>query len=170
MNMEVNKIFAALLTAGIIGMLAWFLSHEAYEREPLEKNAYEIAAAAGSDAGAGAPAAAAEAEAIDVSKGDVAQGAKISAVCSSCHSLGKGEPAKIGPNLFGVVNGPHAHMEGYAYSDAMKALAGEKWSEEALNKFLWNPQKTIAGTKMTFMGLKKPEDRAAIIKWLESQK
>lgn len=169
MNMEVNKIFAALLTAGIIAMLCWFLSHEAYEREQPEKNAYEIAAAAGGDTGA-APAAAAGPEAIDVSKGDVAQGQKISAVCSSCHSFGKGEPAKIGPNLFGVVGGPHAHMEGYAYSDAMKALSSEKWTEEALNKFLWNPQKTIPGTKMTFMGLPKGEDRAAVIKWLETQK
>lgn len=170
MNMEVNKIFGALLTAGIVAMLCWFISHEAYEHEPLEKNAYEIAAAGGSDAAAGTAAAPAEAEAIDVSKGDVAQGQKISAVCSSCHSLGKGEPAKIGPNLFGVVGGPHAHMEGYAYSDAMKALAGEKWTEEALNKFLWSPQKSVPGTKMTFMGLAKGSDRAAIIKWLESQK
>ena len=170
MNMEVNKIFAAFLTAGIVAMLAWFLAHESYEREPLEKNAYEIAAAAGSEATPGAPAAPAEAEAIDVSKGDVAQGQKISAVCSACHSFGKGEAAKIGPNLFGVVGGPHAHMEGYAYSDAMKAKASEKWTEEALNKFLWNPQKTVPGTKMTFMGLPKGTDRAAVIKWLESQK
>ena len=169
MDMELNKIFAAFLTAGIISMLCWFLAHEAYEREQPEKNAYEIAGASGAET-SGAAAAPKEAEPIDVSKGDVAQGQKISAVCSSCHSLGKGEPAKIGPNLFGVVGGPHAHMEGYAYSDAMKALAGDKWTEEALNKFLWNPQKTVPGTKMTFMGLPKPEDRAAIIKWLETQK
>jgi cytochrome c len=169
MDMEVNKIFAAILTAGIVSMLCWFIAHEAYEREPLEKNAYEIAGATGGET-AGAPAAAAEAEPIDISKADAAAGQKIAAVCSSCHSLGKGEPAKIGPNLFGVVGGPHAHMAGYAYSDAMKALAGEKWTEDALNKFLWNPQKTVPGTKMTFMGLKKPEDRANVIKWLETQK
>lgn len=169
MNMEVNKIFAAFLVAGIVGMLCWFISHESYEREPLEKNAYEIAAATSSDT-SGAPAAEAKAEPIDVSKGDLALGAKISAVCSSCHSLGKGEPAKIGPNLFGVVGGPHAHMAGYSYSDAMKSHASEKWTEAALNEFLWNPQKTIPGTKMTFMGLKKPEERAAIIHWLETQK
>ncbi len=170
MNMEVNKIFAAILTAGIVGMLCWFISHEVYEKEPLEKNAYEIAGVpSGGESGA-APAAAEKAEPIDVSKGDVALGAKISSVCASCHSLGKGEPAKIGPNLFGVVGGPHAHMEGYAYSDAMKAHASEKWTEAALNEFLWNPQKTIPGTKMTFMGLKKPEERAAIIHWLETQK
>jgi cytochrome c len=105
-----------------------------------------------------------------MAKGDAAAGEKISKVCSSCHSLGKGEAARIGPNLFGVVGGPHAHQADYAYSDAMKGKAGEKWTEAALNEFLWSPQKTIPGTKMTFIGLPKMEDRASIIKWLESQK
>ena len=130
--------------------------------------AYPIEAAEAAD---GAPAAvAAGPEPLDMSKGDVTQGAKLAAVCSSCHSFGKGEPARVGPNLAGVVGGPHAHMAGYAYSDAMKAHAGEKWDYEALNKFLWSPQKTIPGTKMTFAGFKKPEDRASVIKWLETQK
>lgn len=169
MNMEANKIFGALLTAGIISMLAWFVSHMAFEHEKLEKNAYEIAGVPGGET-PGAPAAAKEAEPIDVAKADIAQGQKLSAVCSSCHTFGKGEPAKVGPNLFGIVGGAHAHMSDYAYSEAMKGHAGEKWDYDALNKFLWNPQKAVPGTKMTFMGLKKPEDRAAVIKWLESQK
>ena len=52
----------------------------------------------------------------------------------------------------------------------MKGKAGEKWDYAALNKFLWSPRKAVPGTKMTFLGFKKPEERAAIIKWLESQK
>jgi len=51
----------------------------------------------------------------------------------------------------------------------MKAKGG-KWDADSLNEFLWGPQKFVPGTKMTFAGLKKPEDRAAIIKWLESHK
>ncbi|TAL27299.1 MAG: cytochrome c family protein [Alphaproteobacteria bacterium] len=170
MDMEVNKIFGALLTAGIISMLCWFVSHLAFEHEPLEKNAYEIAGASGGGETPGAPAAATEAEPIDVAKADIAQGQKVSAVCSSCHTMGKGEPNKVGPNLFGIVGSAHARTSDYAYSDAMKGHAGEKWDYDALNKFLWSPQKTVPGTKMTFAGLKKPEDRAAVIKWLESQK
>ena len=44
------------------------------------------------------------------------------------------------------------------------------WSIEALNAFLWKPKKAVPGTKMTFAGIKTPEDRAAMIKWLEAQK
>ena len=168
MNMEFNKAFAALLTAGIIAMLCWFVSHELYHPEPLEKNAFDIVVA--STGGAAEPAAATGPDPIDLSKADAAQGEKLAVVCSSCHSFGKGEPAKVGPNLFGIVGNVHAHMEGYAYSDAMKSHAGEKWDVDALNHFLWGPQKTIPGTKMTFMGFKKTEERAAVIKWLETQK
>lgn len=169
MNMEVNKIFGAILTAGIISMLAWFISSMAFHHKPLEKNAYEIAGVPGGET-PGAPAAAAGPEPIDVAKADVAHGQKVAAVCSSCHTTGKGEANKIGPNLFGIVGSAHGGVAGYAYSDAMKGHAGEKWDYDALNKFLWSPQKAVPGTKMTFAGLKKPEDRAAVIKWLESQK
>ena len=52
----------------------------------------------------------------------------------------------------------------------MKAKAGETWTQEALNEFLWNPKKAIPGTKMVYAGMKKPEQRAAMIKWLETLK
>lgn len=170
MNMEFNKIFAALLTAGIIAMLSWFVAHLTYHSEPLEKNAYVVAAADDSASAGGEPAAAAGPEPIDVDKGDVAQGEKISKVCSSCHTFDKGGPNKVGPNLFGIVGNIHAHKDDYSYSDGMMKHKGEKWDYDALNHFLWSPKKTIEGTKMTFAGLKKPEDRAAIIKWLSQQK
>jgi len=169
MSMEFNKIFAAVLTAGIIAWLSWFVAHEAYHSEPLEKNAFEIAVA--DDAGASAgPAAATGPEPIDIDKGDLAQGEKISKVCSSCHTFEQGGANKVGPNLFGIFGNIHAHKDDYSYSDGMKAHKGEKWDVDALNHFLWSPRKTIEGTKMTFAGLPKAEDRAAIIKWLSTQK
>ena len=91
-------------------------------------------------------------------------------MCAACHTLGKGEPARIGPNLFGIVGNHHAHMAGFAYSDAMQALSKETWDTKHLNHFLWNPRKTIPGTKMTFAGLKKAQDRADVIKYLETLK
>jgi cytochrome c len=168
MNMEFNKIFAAILTAGIIGYLSWFVAHQLYHPKELEQDAYPVEVA-GTGA-AGVPAPAAGPEPIDVAAGDVERGAKLAAVCSACHTFGRGEPAKVGPNLAGIVGGTHAHMDGYAYSAAMKAEAGKKWDYETLNAFLWSPQKTIPGTKMTFAGMKKAEDRASLIKWLETQK
>ena len=51
----------------------------------------------------------------------------------------------------------------------MKAKGGS-WNEDSLNEFLWSPKDFVPGTKMGFAGLKKPEDRAAVIKWLETRK
>lgn len=169
MSMEFNKILAALLVAGIIAMLGGFVSHKLYHPHHLEKDAYEIAAMEG---GGGGPAVAeqTEPEAIDVAAADVAKGEKLAKVCASCHTFDNGGANKVGPNLFGVVGGDHAHKSDFAYSDAMKGAHGKKWDYDALNKFLWNPKKAIPGTKMTFLGIKKPEDRAAVIKWLETQK
>lgn len=168
MNMEFNKLFAAVLTAGIVGYLSWFASELLYHPKGIEQDAYPIEVA---DTGtAGAPAAATGPEPIDVAAADAERGAKLAAVCSACHTFRGGEPAKVGPNLAGIVGGTHAHMGGYAYSAALKGMAGKKWDYEALNAFLWSPQKAIPGTKMTFAGMKKPEDRAAVIKWLETQR
>lgn len=169
-GMEANKILAAVLVAGIIAMLAGFIAEKAMEPEKLIENAYKIEGAAPA-AGSAAPAAAASAEPIKdlLVRADAAQGEKISRICSSCHTFNKGEPNRIGPNLHGVIGRSRAGIDGFAYSDAMKAKGGA-WDSDSLNEFLWNPQKFAPGTKMTFAGLKKPEDRAALIKWLSTRK
>lgn len=171
MNMEFNKIFAALLVAGIVATLGGFLAREFVHPKHLEENAYKIEAAeADTSSVAGAPAAAPEPIGDLMAAADPAHGEKVAKVCAACHSFDQGGANKVGPNLFGVFNGPHAHKGDFTYSEAMKAKQGEKWTEDALNHFLWNPKKAIPGTKMVFAGIKKPEDRAALVKWLEAQK
>lgn len=170
MNMEQNKILAAFLVAGIIGMLAWFVTEKLYTPAMLAENAYKIEVT-GSAMAADAPAAATGPEPIDglMTTASLEQGEKVGKVCASCHSFGSGEPHRIGPNLFGIFGNKTAHAGDYPYSDGMKAKNGT-WNAETLNKFLWNPKKDVPGTKMTFAGIKKPEDRAALIKWLQSLK
>jgi len=97
---------------------------------------------------------------------DFDRGAKISKKCASCHTFGKGEAAKVGPNLFGVVNRKKASMAGFSYSEAMKAKGGA-WDIESINQFITKPKDFIPGTKMGFAGLKKPQDRADMILFLE---
>lgn len=171
MNMEFNKIFAAVLVAGIVAMLAGFVSSVAYHPEHLKENAFpiEVAEAAPADGASAAPAGPEPIEDL-IASADVAEGEKKAKVCAACHTFDNGGAARVGPNLFGVVGGKHAHMAGFAYSDAMKAKAGDAWTRDALNEFLWNPKKAIPGTKMVFAGMKKPEDRAALVKYLESLK
>ena len=100
---------------------------------------------------------------------DVDRGAKVFKKCASCHTIGKGEASKVGPNLFGVVGRKKAAFAGFAYSDAMKAKGGS-WDVESINTFVTKPKDFVPGTKMAFPGLKKPQDRADVILFLEKQK
>jgi len=99
---------------------------------------------------------------------DLANGEKLSKACAACHSFDKGGPNKVGPNLWNIVGAKHAHAEGFAYSDAIAAMADKPWSYEELNAFLAAPKVYAPGTKMGYAGMKKVEDRADLIAWLRS--
>jgi cytochrome c len=86
-------------------------------------------------------------------------------LCVSCHDMKQGGPNRIGPNLWGVVGRPVAVHAGFAYSPAMKGHGGS-WSYESLFAFLASPARAVPGTKMSFAGLRRAEDRAALIKYL----
>jgi cytochrome c len=164
--MELNKIFAAILVAGIVAMLAGFVAELATETHELETDAVAIEGMA--EAGGGSAAVAMPEPILGlIAAADVAQGEKLSKACAACHSFDQGGPAKVGPNLYGIVGAKKGHMAGFAYSDALIARGGN-WNYSELNHFLWSPKKTIPGTKMGFIGLKKPEDRAAMIAWLKT--
>jgi cytochrome c len=100
---------------------------------------------------------------------DITRGAKIFKKCASCHGVDKGGKSKVGPNLYKVVGRARASFAGFAYSDAMKAKGG-KWDAESINQFIYKPKDFVPGTKMAFAGLKKPQDRADVILFIESQK
>lgn len=102
--------------------------------------------------------------------GDPAKGAVVFKKCAACHSDQAGAPNKVGPNLHDVVGRPTAALDGFSYSDAMKKLGaeGHVWTPEEIAKFVENPKQLVPGTKMTFVGLKKPEERDDVIAYLES--
>ena len=97
--------------------------------------------------------------------GDVASGEKIFKKCVACHSINKGGKNKIGPALYNVVGRKIGSVADYKYSKALVAYEKE-WNFEELNGFLLKPAKWIKGTKMAYAGLRKEEDRASIIKYL----
>lgn len=89
--------------------------------------------------------------------------------CYACHSLDAAERGLPGPNLAGIVGRPAAADPDFEYSDAMLDAARKRklvWSRDALDRFLADPQKTVPGNAMNFFGLRKAEERAAIIAYL----
>jgi len=96
---------------------------------------------------------------------DPAAGKKVFGKCKSCHTIEKGGANKVGPNLWNVVGADKAHLSDFNYSGALTDLAGT-WTYEDLYAYLENPKAFVPGNKMTFVGLKKPEDRAAVILYL----
>ncbi len=94
-----------------------------------------------------------------------ADGEKIFKKCLSCHSIAKEGKNKIGPKLFGVLGRQAGSISDYKYSKAM-ASHGKIWSLDEMNSFLIKPKDWIKGTKMSFAGLKKEKDRAAVILYM----
>jgi cytochrome c len=166
---EFNKIFAALLVAVLVAMLSGFFAEKFIHPQMLDKNVYVVEGVAASSSAA--PEAAAPAGPAPIgpllAAASVEAGQKTARVCGTCHSFGKGEPAKIGPNLYGIIGSKHAHMAGFDYSEAMKAMPGD-WTFDELNEFLFNPRAHVPGTKMTFAGIKDDQSRANVIAWLRT--
>jgi cytochrome c len=104
-----------------------------------------------------------------IATADPAAGEKVSGKCKACHDMTQGGKNKIGPHLWGIVGGTHAAVADFPYSDAMKGMAGKPWTFEELDAFLTSPKDYAPGTKMSFPGLKKPEERAALLRWLRDQ-
>ena len=99
----------------------------------------------------------------------IEKGMKTAKKCISCHSFEAGGANKIGPALWGIVDREVGAGAGFKYSEALAGLGGQ-WDYEALNGFLENPKKYAVGTNMAFAGLRKANDRANIIAYLDSLK
>ena len=165
--MESNKIFAAVLVAGIVAMLSGFTAKRLIPSHTPEKDSYVIEVAETPKSGAPVKKKVAEPVSDLLASADVARGKKLSKACAACHSFTKGGPHRVGPNLWDVVGKDIASNAGFSYSDVMSAKEG-KWDYETIGTFLWKPKKFAPGTKMSYIGMKKTKDRANLIAWLRT--
>ena len=98
---------------------------------------------------------------------DAGDGKKVFRKCKACHTADKGGAHKLGPNLWDVVGRAKAGAAGYKFSGALAGLGGA-WTFEDLDAYLAKPRAFAPGTKMTFAGVRKAADRAAVILYLRS--
>ena len=168
-TMEVNKAVAAVLVAGIAFFITGTIGIGLVHERPLKEPAIKIEGVPAAPA-ANTPAPEAELPPIatymataDESAGE----AYAKKVCAACHTFAQGQPAGVGPNLYGVVGGPHAHMQGFNYSDALKAKKGP-WTYDELNHWLYKPSAYAPGTRMSFAGIPSEKERANVIDYLRS--
>ncbi|MDE0208735.1 MAG: cytochrome c family protein [Boseongicola sp.] len=96
---------------------------------------------------------------------DSARGEKVFRKCVACHTVEKGGRKKIGPNLWNIVGAPVGAREGFRYSSAMLAFGGS-WTPERLDAYLAKPRGFVKGGSMSFVGLKREQDRADVIVFL----
>ena len=165
-----NKIVASIILAVILVLGINKISDVIFYVEKPEKSAYQVAdvsttattetTSASSSTGSG-----------DImtllASASAADGKKVFKKCAACHSIAKGGGNKIGPALWGVLGRQAGSISDYKYSKAMVAH-GKTWSFKEMNEFLTKPKDWIKGTKMTFVGLKKETERAAVILYMNN--
>ena len=156
MALEANKAFAAVLTAGIAFMVSGVVGGLVVHPHRIAHPAIEVPDAPGA---APAAAAAPEAPALEpiaplLASANADNGRTIATrVCTACHSFNEGGRNAVGPNLYGVVGGPHAHRSDFGYSAAMASLKDKPWDYDSLNAFLAAPARAVVGTRMAFVSL-----------------
>jgi len=163
-SFEINKIIAAVLITVLIIFGIGKIADMVFHIKKPDVQGYKVEVNVGSTS-----ASLASADNIDISAllalGSAENGKKVFKKCAACHSINQGGSNKIGPALYSVVGRAIAGVSDYKYSKALVSY-GKEWSFEELNGFLLKPSKWIKGNKMGFAGLKKDEDRASVILYL----
>ncbi|MBX3479087.1 MAG: cytochrome c family protein [Caulobacter sp.] len=166
-DLTFNKIAGGVLVVGLTIFGLRELSGMVFETHELEKPGYAVAVQ--ETPGEGPAAEVAPDWGTVIPATDPALGQAVSAKCASCHTFTAGGANGTGPNLYGTMGKQPGTHPGFAYSDGMKAFGqGKVWTFDELDQFLKAPQKHVQGTKMTFVGLKKQEDRIAMLSYLHS--
>ncbi|HEX7966846.1 MAG TPA: cytochrome c family protein [Stellaceae bacterium] len=169
MSFEMNKIAGAILGAMILAMVSGIIAHMLVHPMALEKPAYIVAGAEPTEQKGGEASKGPEPIAPLLANASVDAGKEQSKKCMACHTFEKGGPNRIGPNLFNVLGEPIAEgRNGYAFSPALSKHKGQKWDVQELNQWLDDPKSFAPGTKMTFSGLPKAQDRANVVAYLNT--
>ncbi len=168
-SFELNKVMGAVLGTCLFLLSLNIAAGAIFATHPPTKPGYEIAVQ--EQAGPGKPGEAAPADdplPVRFASADMGRGENSAKKCVACHTFGKGEPNRVGPNLYGIVGRAKASEAGFNYSAAMKGQKGN-WTPEDLDVYLANPKAMVPGTSMTFAGIPRGKERADLITYLNSK-
>jgi len=168
MSLEMNKIAASVLTAGVVAMGASFIG-ELLVHPKMPKNPHYSVGEPDKKT--------AKAEEADkgpepilplLADADPSAGKNAARACTACHAFKKGGANKVGPALYGVMGQEIASVDGFSYSSALSGKKGE-WTYEKMNQWLYDPAGWAPGTKMSYGGLDDPQARANVIAYMREQ-
>jgi cytochrome c len=168
-SFELNKILGAVLGTCLALLSLNIAANALFSTHPPAKPGYHIAVQEEAPGGPAAPALTAEEPLpVRLANADVARGETAAKKCVACHTFGKGEPNRVGPNLYGIVGRAMASLPGFNYSAAMKGQQGP-WTLEKLDEYLKNPRGMVPGTNMSFAGVPRASERADLLAYLNSK-
>ena len=171
-SFELNKIAGAILFSVLLLLGLGNLAAVLYAPTPANPQAYIVE---GLETGTETAAAATETASADagtslallLASADIAAGEKAVRKCVACHTFDQDGANKVGPNLWNIIAQPVAAKSGFNYSSAMAELGGD-WDYDRMDAFLQAPRKYVPGTKMSFAGVRKEQERANIILYMRS--
>ena len=161
-----NKIAGAVLGTCLVGMGIGIVGDAIYSPSAPKKPGYALPEPK-PEAEAGAKKPAEVPLPVLLAKADAKKGENDAKVCGACHNFAEGAGAKVGPDLYGVVDRPKGSAPGFDYSAGMKAKGGN-WTFADINQFITKPSAYVSGTKMGYPGEENPEKRADIIAYLDT--
>jgi cytochrome c len=167
-SFEFNKYAGWGLAAAVALLGLNIVGGEVFKPEKPEKQSYIVEGVEADASAAAAPAVAEKPIEFYLASASAEKGEAVFKKCGACHNNAKGGAAGIGPNLYGIVGNIHAHMAGFSYSEALAGMKGKPWNWDELNKWLTSPKTYAPGTKMAFAGISKPEERAALLVYLNA--
>ena len=96
---------------------------------------------------------------------DYDNGKRIYRLCVACHLLTKDGGHRVGPNLHGIIGRKAGSSEGFRFSRVV--MESEiVWTPEKIDEWLANPRSFLPGNRMSFSGVRKPEDRRDVIAYI----